>query len=77
MRDRQREDLAKLDEEENVRIKAMLRSAGGRKLFQGARRSGFNTAASGSTSVGTVTSNAAPRPEVTGYTRGGQPVTKG
>jgi hypothetical protein len=64
LRQRQREDLARLDEEENVRIKGMLRSAGGRKLFRGARRSAaFGSNAVAASAVGSVASAAAPRAE--------------
>lgn len=52
LRNRQAMDIAKLDEEENRRIKSMFASGGGRKLFRSARSSAGSRASGAAASAG-------------------------
>lgn len=59
LRNRQAMDIAKLDEEENRRIKSMFSGGGGRKLFRSARSSSSARASAASPSSGGASTSSA------------------
>lgn len=60
LRNRQAMDLAKLDDEENRRIKSMFAGGGGRKLFRSARSSASSRVSGASSPASSGSSATAP-----------------